>query len=47
MIDDRPEFIADDLELTDSQLILKDGTSILSTVELIDDEDILNIIDNL
>lgn len=47
MIDDRPEFIADNLELTDSQLILKDGTSILSTVELIDDEDILNIIDNL
>lgn len=47
MIDDRPEFIADNLELTDSQLILKDGTSILSTVELIDDEDISDIINNL
>ena len=47
MIDDRPEFIADNLELTDSQLILKDGTSILSTVELINDEDISDIINNL
>lgn len=47
MIDDRPEFIADGLELTDEQLVLKDGDSILSTVPLVDNTDIDNIINQL
>lgn len=47
MIDDRPEFIADGLELTDDQLILKDGESVLSTVPLVDNTDIDDIINQL
>jgi hypothetical protein len=47
MIDDRPEFIADGLELTNDQLILKDGESVLSTVPLIDNTDIDDIINQL
>lgn len=47
MIDDRPEFIADGLELTNDQLILKDGDSVLSTVPLMDNMDIDDIINQL
>ena len=47
MIDDRPEFIADGLELTNDQLILKDGDSVLSTVPLMDNTDIDDIINQL
>lgn len=47
MIDDRPEFIADNLELTNESLTLKDGESILSMVPLVNNEDIDNIIDQL
>ena len=47
MIDDRPEFIADGLELTNDQLQLKDGDSILAFVPLAGNEDINDIIDDL
>lgn len=47
MIDDRPEFIADNMEIADDKLVLKDGDSVLSTVPLMDEEDINDIIDSL
>ncbi len=47
MIDDRPEFIADNLVIADNQLQLKDGDSIMSTVPITDSNDIDDIVDNL
>lgn len=47
MINNKPEHIADGLELTDSQLILKDGGEILSSIQLTDDQDIDNIVNQL
>jgi hypothetical protein len=47
MIDDRPEFVADKLEMNSEQLVLKDGETILSTVPLADNTDIDNIINQL
>lgn len=47
MIDDRPEFVADDLEITNNSLELKDGDVVLSTIPLVSNEDIDDIIDDL
>lgn len=47
MIDDRPEFIADNLVIADNQLQLKDGDSIMSIVPITDSNDIDDIVDNL
>ena len=40
MIDDRPEYVADNLSLTDTHLQLKDGDSVISTVPITSDNDI-------
>lgn len=47
MIDDRPEFIADDLVLTSDYLQLKDGDAVLASVPLANESDINDIIENL
>lgn len=47
MIDDKPEFIANKLELNEEQLVLKDGDVVLSTVPLTTNQDVEDIIDQL
>lgn len=47
MIDDRPMIIADDMELTNEELQLKDGDSIISSVPIANNDDINDIMNNL
>ena len=47
MIDDRPEFVADELSIANDQLQLKDGELVISTVPLTSDSDIDDIIEDL
>lgn len=47
MIDDRPQIIADGLEMTNDALQLKDGDSVVSSVMLVTNEDIETIIEEL
>lgn len=47
MIDDRPMIVADNMEMNNNHLYLKDGDSVVSSVPIADDEDITNIINNL